>query len=234
MALIERTFLRTEVRKWLMERLFAGDLRPGSEIVERELAQTLGVSRTPLREALLQLESEGFLSARPGRGYIVRELDEAEACGLFELGQLLESLALRKAGIPGEDVLDQLEALNEERGALAHDSGNRARFIELDDRWHRLLLGGCPNAELLGVVRLIRNRLYRYVSVTPFDPRRLELATDEHREILRRLRAGDLGAAADALAAHWEVVEERLSAAGSEEPVARRDGREAGPADASA
>lgn len=211
MALIERRFLRTEVRRWLMAQLFAGELRPGSEIVERRLVESLGVSRTPLREALLQLECEGFLSARPGRGYIVRELDDAEAAGLFELGQLFEPLALRKAGVPPEDALDELEAINEERASHIHRSEDRALFIELDDRWHRLLLRECPNAELLSVVRQVRNRLYRYLSVTRFKPKNLLAATEEHRGIQRHLRAGELDAAADALAAHWDVVESRVS-----------------------
>lgn len=205
MALIERRLLRTEVRRWVMERVFAGDMEPGSQIVERELAAHLGVSRTPLREALLQLECEGFLSAEPGKGYTVRELIDSEASDLFDLGTLLEPLALRMAGIPDKQTLARLEAVNEERAALIDDLENRALMIELDDRWHRLLVSGCPNDQLLDIVRLVRNRMYRYVCFFSTKRENLESAIAEHRRILALLRSGDLDEAVEALREHWEV-----------------------------
>lgn len=204
MALIERRFLRTEVRTWMMKQMFAGELRPGSQIVEHELAAHLGVSRTPLREALLQLECEGFLRAQPGKGYVVRDLVRSEAIGLFELGILLEPLALTKAGIPEVSHLDELDALNEERVPLI-DRPDGARSIDLDDRWHRTLVRECPNVELLNIIGTVRQRLYRYLCISGLGRSDLASAIEEHREIVRRLREGELDEAAEALVRHWDV-----------------------------
>lgn len=210
-----------------MSQLFAGELRPGSHIIERVLVKRLGVSRTPLREALLQLEWEGFLRARPGRGYVVRELQEEEASALLELSGLLEPTALRMAGIPDEGTLDRLDALCDKKAGWLRDDEDLTAFIRLDDRWHGLLLRGCPNAELRDVLRLLRNRLYRYLCVARSVDDHLSSSIGEHRNVTRTLRMGDLEDAIRALSLHWRAAAKRVIAdvTGSPHDVSGADGR---------
>lgn len=202
-ALIPREPLRVAVRRVLIERLLSGELEPGSDINEKDLCQDLGVSRTPVRQALLHLEFEGFLDSQQGKGYSVLPLRPAVAAELYPLVGALEALALRWSGPLGEDVERELKELNERRAALErHESEER---IEMDDRWHDLLLSGCENGQLRDVLRLLKNRLYRYEHAIAQGTNRLGDSTAEHRAIQEAFAEGDREKAARLLEEHWQI-----------------------------
>lgn len=202
-ALIPREPLRVAVRRVLIERLLSGELEPGSDINEKDLCQDLGVSRTPVRQALLHLEFEGFLDSQQGKGYSVLPLRPGVAAELYPLVGALEALALRWSAPLGEEVERELKELNERRAALErHESEER---IELDDRWHDLLLSGCENGQLRSVLRLLKNRLYRYEHAIAQGTNRLGDSTAEHRAIQEALAGGDREKAARLLEEHWQI-----------------------------
>lgn len=202
-ALIPREPLRVAVRRVLIERLLSGELEPGSDINEKDLCQDLGVSRTPVRQALLHLEFEGFLDSQQGKGYSVLPLRPGVAAELYPLVGALEALALRWSGPLGEDVERELKELNERRAALErHESEER---IEMDDRWHDLLLSGCENGQLRDVLRLLKNRLYRYEHAIAQGTNRLGDSTAEHRAIQEAFAEGDREKAARLLEEHWQI-----------------------------
>lgn len=202
-ALIPREPLRVAVRRVLIERLLSGELEPGSDINEKDLCQDLGVSRTPVRQALLHLEFEGFLDSQQGKGYSVLPLRPGVAAELYPLVGALEALALRWSAPLGEDVERELKELNERRAALErHESEER---IELDDRWHDLLLSGCENGQLRDVLRLLKNRLYRYEHAIAQGTNRLGDSTAEHRAIQEAFAGGDRERAARLLEEHWRI-----------------------------
>lgn len=210
MAVISRQPLRSQIRSHLVERLLSGDLEPGSQLNETQLTEELGVSRTPLREALLQLEFEGLLRSTPGKGFSVAPLDETEMVELFDVGIELESLALRMGGGVGDEQLQELRDINARRRRILHDDGDRDELVRLDDRWHRTLASGCDNDQLLELLRLVRNRLYRYVYAFEGQKGEVEEAIRDHEQVADALEEGDLERAVRMLREHWRTGEKSM------------------------
>ena len=203
MAVIPRQPLRSQIRSHLVERLLGGDLEPGSQLNESELSEELGVSRTPLREALLRLEFEGLLHSTPGKGFSVAPLEREEMENLFSLGVELESMALRWSEPLEPETLDELRTINVERADILREGGDRDALVQLDDRWHRLLVSGCTNDQLQESLRLVRNRLYRYVYHFSGERDEVEVAVRDHEEIVEGLEEGDVDRAVERLRKHW-------------------------------
>jgi len=185
-----------------------GRLAPGERVNEVRLSEALGVSRTPLREALSRLAAEGALFSTPAIGYSVRPLTVDEFEQLYDIRPMLDPEALRLAGLPSRARLARLEALNR-RFAAARDAESA---INLDDEWHLELIGGCPNRVLLELIEgmILRTRRYE-VALLRERPNRLR-ATDDHDRILAALRAGDLPQACAALKNNMESGREPILA----------------------
>lgn len=190
------------------EAIVAGRLPPGRRINEVHLAAELGVSRTPLREALTRLAGEGALGSQPRSGFFVQPLTRAEFEQIYPLRALLDPEALRLAGLPPPARLAALEALNRriEGARKAEDA------LALDDAWHRELLAACPNRELLGLIEHFTWRTRRYEMALMRERRNVKRAARDHRAILTALRARDLPRACAALKANMESGREPLLA----------------------
>lgn len=178
------------------EEVVDGVLEAGTRINEVQLAEALGVSRTPLREALSQLVSEGFLAVEPRRGHFVRPLEASEVPDLYAMRALLDPTALRWAGVPPGARLDALTTLNERMRA----STEPRAIIELDDRWHLELLSHCTNPFLLEEIRRFMSLTLRYELAYFGHVGGQGVAFDEHDAILAALRDHDLEGACRALA----------------------------------
>jgi DNA-binding GntR family transcriptional regulator len=198
--MISRVPLRDEVYRQILGRVQRGDLPAGSRVRDGTLAAQLGVSRTPVREALLRLVRDGVLESSVGRGFRVRPLDPAE---LREIGAILgalESLALRLSDVPPPE---QLERLKEIDRRLEQTRGDAARCLDLEDEWHRALLDGCPNRRLLELIVSLRQVPRRYLAAYMRDAGRLTLSTLPHAKILQALRAGGCDSAAAVFEQQW-------------------------------
>src|SRR4051794_891589 len=136
--------LASELRNMIVD----GRLQAGSRINEVHLAGRLGVSRTPLREALGRLAQEGALSSVPRIGWFVRPLSVEEFEQIYPIRSYLDPEALRLAGLPNRERFGLLEALNH-RLAVETDPDT---IISLDDEWHFELIGECPNKVLLDLI----------------------------------------------------------------------------------
>ncbi|HKK08027.1 MAG TPA: GntR family transcriptional regulator, partial [Gemmatimonadota bacterium] len=143
--MLNRPPLREQIREIVREWLISGELEPGSDLNERELAEQLGASRTPVREALLLLALEGFVSLSPYRGYFVAPLTREEAHQLYPLIGTLERYALLRGGLPGEEARARMDEIDRDRRA----DREPARLIELDRAWHDALLSGSAEDEVL-------------------------------------------------------------------------------------
>lgn len=205
---VERTSIAEQLEKLVLERILDGSLPAGERINESRLAEQLGASRTPLREALSRLHQEGLVVSRPHRGFFVADLSAGEARELYECLALLESSALELAGPPDPERMILLARLN----ARLAEVEDAAAGIELNTKWHRRLLAACPNRQLLGLAESVRTRVHRY-EFAFFAPGPMRIATSVrlHRGILECLRAGDMGAAKQALVDHWFTDLEELA-----------------------
>jgi DNA-binding GntR family transcriptional regulator len=184
-----------------------GRLAGGDRINEVRLAQQLGVSRTPLREALSGLVAEGALIARPRLGYFVRPLTLEEFEQIYDIRPLLDPEALRLAGIPSAKRIGALEKLNKQLRAA-----KGVRAIEIDDAWHAELLADCPNKVLLEFIQNIIIRTRRYELALMREQTNVAVATEDHERIIAALKAGDLNAACAALKRNMQSGREPIVA----------------------
>ena len=181
--------LYQRVAERLRERIVAHTLAPGSWIDEQALTAELGISRTPLREALKVLAAEGLVTMKLRRGAYVTEVSARDLAEVFHLLALLESDA---AGVVAEraspEQLADLEAIHAELEACLSD---RDRFFAANERFHMRLLELADNRWRLQLVADLRKvmKLNRHHSL--FKAGRLEASLDEHRQIMQALRSGN-------------------------------------------
>ena len=187
----DRPNLSEDVVRAVRAMIVDGRLTAGERINEVHLAAALKVSRTPLREALSRLVSEGAVEAVPRKGYFVKPLSVAELEQLYDVRPLLDPEALRLAGIPTEKQLVVLEDINRRIEA----GTDPEQTIALDDLWHLTLLQGCPNRVLVGMIEQIMLRTRRYELALMRERTNVEKATLHHAHIVAALRRGDLDAA---------------------------------------
>ena len=147
--MITRTPLRDEVYREVVELIHRGELPPGSRVRDTSVASQLGVSRTPVREALLRLAREGILEADMGRGFSVCRLDATEMRETGAILGALETLALQSCGEISTERLNRLTAIDRE---LAGTRSDADRCVALDEEWHRTLLEDCPNRRLRDII----------------------------------------------------------------------------------
>lgn len=206
------------VAESVREAILSGELGPGETLVERRLSELLGVSKTPVREALIGLAHTGLVTVAPNRGITVRRLAVQDLRQVYEVRMLLEPWAVRataRAGV-AEATRSAQEALNEAAGLL--DSRDRARLSVVNRRFHRALYSRCGNdlviAQLdglqdltaLGVANLLWDRWPTW---------REEFV--EHAEILAAVSAGDAAKAEDLLRKHIQQCVDKLTEASDED-----------------
>ncbi|HET6671893.1 MAG TPA: GntR family transcriptional regulator [Agromyces sp.] len=198
---IERRTLRSQVREELLARMRSGNVEPGEGINEVQLANELGVSRTPLREALIALESEGQIESENGKGFRFVPLSAQEFEDLAPIMGALESLALELSSV------DDLKLIGERLAALAAEFDQEvvehALVISKDDEWHSIMLSACSNRRLLDVIASVRGAFHRYESLLVPNDVMVERVAAEHAEIAKHLAEGDVPGAIVALKANW-------------------------------
>ena len=176
--------LRELVYEHLHQAINSGHLEPGSFIDQKKLAAELGISRQPLRDALIQLELEGFVTVRPRRGVEVRRLTLDDIRHLYEVIGALESFVLLHAAARvREPEVQQMRDLNEAMVA-AIEAGDFDTYYDLNLSFHDVFLDSSDNPLLLRTVRICKQRLYDFPRERQFD-REWELAsTGEHERIV--------------------------------------------------
>lgn len=182
----------------------AGRLRPGDRLTETEIAKRMGISRTPVREAIRQLESDGLVVHLPRVGAVVRRLDYAEITELYEMRSVLEGTAARFAARAASDVeISELSAINDEMAAAAQDT---ARLFETNRQFHAVLLNAARNRFLVKAVEAVNKTLLILGPSTLEEGSRSAEAIREHGAILDALRAHDGDAAELTMRRHIEAA----------------------------
>ena len=183
--------LREQIVSSLRESIVRGDLNPGQKITEPELADKLGISRTPIREAFRQLESEGLLTVMPRRGAVVSSVTRKEIEDFYELKSLLEGYASRKAAakITEKDIA-RLNRINDQLEALAR-KGDVEAFFKKNSEFHYAFISLCGNEKLLDIWNSLVRRFVRFRIQALAVPGRLMNSVDYHRKIIDALSRRD-------------------------------------------
>jgi DNA-binding GntR family transcriptional regulator len=201
-----RSFLKDRAYELIKQRLLNNDYPPGSFLSERQLAGSLGMSKTPVKGALERLESEGFISVSPQQGIVVRELSVREIADQYEIRSVLESYALRT--LAGQLTPEQVARVRANLAAQARlrGSGDVASGVELDAAFHVQFVEFLGNGEILRVLVQLREKMQRVVTqVFRLCPARLDTSYDEHAAIAAAVIDGDGTRAAELLIRHLEL-----------------------------
>lgn len=194
--------LRDVVFKTLRQAILRGELKPGERLLEIHLADKLGVSRTPIREAIRKLELENLVIMIPRKGAVVAEITEKSLRDVLEVRRALEALAVKLACEKiREDEIEELKvAAKEFEEALK--TGDVTVFAEADVKFHDIIYRTTDNQRLIQLLYNLREQMYRYrvEYLKREDSHAVLLA--EHQDIIRKIAARDEVAAVEAVCAH--------------------------------
>ena len=198
-----------EIRRAILTR----ELLPGQPLVEMELAQRLGVSKTPVREALKLLSGSGLVTFNPYKGASVRVVDQALARDVYDVRMLLEPEAVRRSVRAGDTALlaEARAALDAASGAV--QSSEQGRLSLVNRTFHQALYKGCGNPLLISVLDDLRDRAALISVVGWQNSPSWTQEYDEHAAVLTAAEAGDADGAADLVSRHIQGFLDRILSA---------------------
>ena len=191
-----QSLLRTQVYEYLRNELKAENLKPGMFINMNLIMKNLGISRTPLRDALLQLQTEGFITFLPQRGIRINKLSQQDIEDLYEmLGALDSRVLLAVFDQIGSFEIEQMKTLNQEM--RKNISGSTfARYWDLNTDFHNVYLSLSSNKPILNQINIIRQRLFEFGKKDWIRKMR-EMNHGEHLIMIEMIEKGDAVQAAD-------------------------------------
>ncbi len=196
--------LREVVFQTLRQAILKGELKPGERLMEVALAERLGVSRTPIREAMRKLELEGLVVMVPRKGAQVASITEKDLTDVLEVRITLENFAIEKAcSRMTEEEMDRLW-LASKQFEKAIQEGDLVRIAEADQSFHEIIYQASDNARLIQVLNNMREQIYRYRLEYLKDEMSREKLLNEHRSLTNAIRSRDAEAAQKVSFQHLE------------------------------
>jgi len=205
---IERPSLRDQVHDELLRKLLGGELTIGGNIDEPALAAELGVSRTPVREALARLVEQGLVEHRQSRGFFVTPVTVTDAREVYPMLATLEALALRTAEPAA--IAAALPRLAASADLSTADTRDPRQAHAADDHFHDQLVALARNARLTETVTALKRLVHRFEHAYMSDSKALHVSSQQHNAIVDALRDGDLESATHALEDNWRHGMDRL------------------------
>lgn len=183
--------MREIVLQQLRKDIFMRVVKPGDRLIETAIASKLGVSRTPVREALRQLESEGLAVNIPRKGTIVKGICYEDAAEIYDIREVLEGLAVRSACLNISRMqIRRLKEITQYMRKLI-DSGNEETYVKVHDEYNKIILEASNNKRLLAQLESIHEYLKSLRLVSLMTKERKELALKEHLDIVMAIEEGD-------------------------------------------
>jgi len=194
--------LRDVVFNTLRQAILKGELAPGERLMEIQLAERLGVSRTPIREAIRKLELEGLVLMIPRKGAEVAKISEKSLRDVLEVRRSLEDLAIELAcqRMDEEDIKELEEAQDVFAQAIA--SGDAMAIAESDEHYHDVIYRGTYNDRLVQILYNLREQMYRYRLEYIKDADKRQILLLEHDKILKAIKNRRVAEAKDTMRAH--------------------------------
>lgn len=199
--------LRDIVFDALKEAILTGRLKPGERLMEVQLAEEMGVSRTPVREAIRKLELEGLVVMVPRKGAYVSDLSLKDAAEVFEIRSSLEGLA---AALAAERITDEeIKALDKVICDIieAREKGDTETIIKKDMEFHQILFNASRNKRLAQIINNLKEQIDRFRIQSFTNPVRSQSVLSEHKAILSAIKQGDAENAEKLAKAHIYEVE---------------------------
>lgn len=202
--------LRDVVFNTLREAILKGELEPGERLMEIALAQKLGVSRTPIREAIRKLELEGLVVMAPRKGAEVAEITLKDLRDVLEVRKNLEELAVELAckKATQEDVEEMRRAHEEFIKTLSQK--DLTVIAEADVKFHDVIYKTTDNKRLIQILNNLREQMYRYRLEYIKDEKKRMIVTDEHLQIIGAIESKDVKAAKDYIQVHINNQEKTI------------------------
>jgi DNA-binding GntR family transcriptional regulator len=202
--------LRELVFESLREAIISGQMKPGERMMEIQLAEEMGVSRTPVREAIRKLELEGLVVMIPRKGAYVAGLSLKDVADVFEIRRALEGLASELAA----DRITETELENLERYlvkiAEEIEAGDLNKVVDTDTDFHTLLYQASRNQRLSQIISNLREQIQRFRATSLAIPGRMREALEEHRQIVEAISSRDGETARRLAQEHIENAENSL------------------------
>ncbi|MFQ5353960.1 MAG: GntR family transcriptional regulator [Thermodesulfobacteriota bacterium] len=183
--------LRESIVDFIKDAVVSGRLKPGERVPEQEIAANFGISRTPIREAFRQLESEGFISLIPRKGAVVSPITDKDVVEFYAIKSLLEGYAARTAcpSLTTRDI-KRLESLNAAMKKCA-EKGDVKGFFSLDNQFHDTFLMACGNDKLYALVHSLVQQIERFRITALSLPGRMTESLSQHRDIIKAFKDSD-------------------------------------------
>lgn len=180
--------LRERILETIRDAIITGSMKPGEKVAEPELAERFGISRTPIREAFRQLESEGYLKVIPRKGAVVAAFTQKDVEEFYAIKSILEGYAARKAcERMAEKDIEKLEHVNDKLRHLAGD-GDVKHFFKIHNDFHDLFLRAAGNDKLYELISSLVDRFQRLRLASLSLPGRMSMSVGEHEKIIDAFR----------------------------------------------
>jgi len=183
--------LREKILESIRHAIISGELKGGSRVSEPDLAERYGISRTPIREAFRQLESEGYLTVIPRRGAVVSEFSEKDVEEFYAIKSILEGYAARRAceKLTAKE-LDRLQAINDRLAELAAQNDIKT-FFKIHNDFHDVFIKAANNEKLREMIGSLVTRFQRLRLMSISLPGRMGISVQEHEKIIGAFRRKD-------------------------------------------
>lgn len=202
--------LRDVVFQTLRKAILTGELKPGERLMEIHLAEKIGVSRTPIREAIHKLELEGLVTMMPRRGAMVAEISETGLKDVLEVRRALDTFCAELASerISSSEKEDLKAACSDFEEATR--TGDATVIAKADVKFHDIIIGATGNERLVALLNNLAEQIYRYRFEYIKDESQHEKLIDEHRILMEAILRGDGKAAREAAAVHIDNQEKSI------------------------
>lgn len=180
--------LREKILETIREAIISGALKPGEKVAEPELAERFGISRTPIREAFRQLESEGYLTVSPRKGAVVVSFSQKDVEEFYAIKSILEGYAARRAceNLTDKEI-DKLQGINEKLRVLS-GNGDVKNFFKIHNDFHDLFIKAANNDKLYDMIANLVGKFQRLRVASLSLPGRMKVSVEEHEKIIDAFR----------------------------------------------
>ena len=204
MSVLKIESIADGVKKYLEQKIVTGKLKPGQQIKEQDLAESLGVSRPPIREAFKILEAEGLITRVPNKGAFVTEIEEKDIWEIYTLKTALYGLGTRLAfGRLNDSLISKLEHIvSSMKQCIEQDPPDITRYQALNEQFHDLMLDAADHGRLKKMAATLHNQVKRYSYRSLAERSHLQRSYKYHKAIVDAIKKGEKEKAAQLTEEH--------------------------------